>query len=66
MKNYQRRNSVCLLTPAEKAIYDAMQKVEELPADERLTDAVCLLQDAKNKVADYIDSNIEKLSEGKL
>lgn len=63
MKNYQRRNSVYLLTPAEKAIYDAMQKVEELPADERLTDAVRLLQDAKNRVADYIDSNIEKLLE---
>jgi transposase-like protein len=32
-----------------------MQKVEELPADVRLTDTVCLLQDAQNKVADYVD-----------
>jgi len=40
---------------AEKAIYDAMQAVERLPADVRLTDAVVLLGRAKDRVADYID-----------
>ena len=54
--DYPRRNRIDLLTPAEKAIYDAIQKVEELPGDERLTDAICLLQDAQNKVSDYVDN----------
>lgn len=53
--SFPRRNIVSQLTPAEKAIYDAVQMVEEMPADERLTDAVILLQKAKEKVADYID-----------
>ena len=55
MNDFPRRSRIDLLTPAEKAIYDAMQEVEEMAADERLTDAVCLLQDAQNKVADYVD-----------
>ena len=50
-----RRIRTDLYTPAEKAIYDAMQKVEEMPADERLTEAVMLLEQAQNKVADYVD-----------
>lgn len=45
-------------TPAEKAIYNAMQEVEAMPADERLTDAVELLQEAHNKVADYVDEQL--------
>jgi hypothetical protein len=53
--SFPRRNIVSQLIPVEKAIYDAMQMVEEMPADERLTDAVILLQKAKEKVADYID-----------
>lgn len=40
---------------AEKAIYDAMQEVEKLSADIRLTQAVTLLSQAKDKVSDYID-----------
>lgn len=42
-------------TPAETAIYQAMQKVEEAGADVRLTDAVILLQQAREMVADYVD-----------
>ena len=42
-------------TPAEKAIYDAMQAVEAMPADVRLTDAVTLLGAAQNSVADFVD-----------
>jgi hypothetical protein len=40
---------------AEKAIYDAMQAVEAMPADDRLTDAVCLLGQSRKRVADYVD-----------
>jgi len=42
--------------PAEQAIYAAARIVEELPADERLTRAVNLLQEARNAVADYVDA----------
>lgn len=40
---------------AERAIYDAVQAVEQMPADVRLTDAVVLLQAARDAVADYQD-----------
>lgn len=56
--NYQfpRRNNIDRLTPAERAIYDATQAVEALPADVRLTEAVILLGQARDKVADYVDN----------
>lgn len=54
-----RRIMLPLLTPAEKAIYDAKQAVEALPADTRLTDAVVLLTQAQEKVADYIDDQLK-------
>lgn len=50
-----RKNRLELLTPAEKSIYDAIQKVEELPADKRLTNAIYLLEKAQNEVADFVD-----------
>lgn len=40
---------------AERAIYDAVQAVEAMPPDVRLTDAVLLLQAARDAVADYQD-----------
>lgn len=52
-----RRARLDLNTPAEKAIYEAMQEVEKLPADVRLTDAVNLLAKAKDLVADFVDAN---------
>lgn len=42
-------------TPAERAITDAMQVVEEMAADVRLTQAVILLGRARDLVADYVD-----------
>ena len=51
-----RRMRIDLYTPAELAIRNAVLAVEEMPADIRLTDAVVLLQKAKEKVADYVDS----------
>lgn len=43
------------MTPAETAITDAMAAVEAMPPDLRLTDAVVLLQQARDKVADFVD-----------
>jgi hypothetical protein len=51
-----RRNRLDLSTPAEKAIYDAMQEVEKLPADVKLTEAVTLLAKAKDLVSDFVDA----------
>jgi hypothetical protein len=51
-----RRNDTLRHTPAEKAIADAIQAVEALPADVRLTDAVMLLSWARDRVADYVDN----------
>lgn len=50
-----RRNDVLQMTPAELAILEAMRAVEALPADTRLTDAVVLLQQARDKVSDFVD-----------
>jgi hypothetical protein len=50
-----RRNCVDKLSPAELAIRNAILEVEKVGADVRLTDAVVLLQAAKDSVSDYID-----------
>lgn len=55
---FPRRFCVYLLTPAEKAVYDAVQAVESVGADVRLTDAVNLLSQAREKLADYFDEQI--------
>jgi hypothetical protein len=50
-----RRNQVNQWTDAERKIQDAVEAVEYMPADVRLTDAVVLLGAARNLVADYVD-----------
>lgn len=50
-----RRAQLHRLTAAERAIRDAMHEVEHMGADVRLTDAVVLLQHARDSVADYVD-----------
>lgn len=50
-----RRVNLQRQTPAELAIGDAVDRVEELPPDERLTNAVVKLQEAKELVADFVD-----------
>ena len=50
-----RRIRIDLFTPAERAIYDAVQAVEALPPDVRLTNAVNLLGRARDLVADFVD-----------
>lgn len=51
-----RRNMLDLNTPAELAIYNAMQEVEKAGADTKLTDAIMFLQKAKDCVSDFVDA----------
>lgn len=50
-----RRSQMQQWCSAEKAIYDAMQVVEEMGADPRLTAAVNLLAAAKSQVSDFME-----------
>lgn len=50
-----RRCRVDLYTPAERAISDAIDSVEEAGAHELLTKAVVLLGEAKDAVSDYVE-----------
>lgn len=52
-----RRNDISTMHPAEYSIYKSMQEVESLPASEKLTDAIVLLDKAKKIISDYIDEN---------
>lgn len=51
-----RRIRMDLMTPAELSIMNAMQEVEKVGADPKLTEAVILLDKVKNLVSDYTDS----------
>lgn len=50
-----RRNRVDLASPIEAAIRDAINMVERMGCDTRLTKAVVLLDEAMSWVADFID-----------
>lgn len=52
---FMRRNTVGLMTPAEKSIFDCMQQVEMLGADPLLTSAVVGLGDIRDLVADWLE-----------
>ena len=52
---FPRRHRIDLHTPAEAAIYQAILEVELAGAHPLLTDAVVLLQQAKDKVADFVE-----------
>lgn len=53
--NFPRRSNLQTMTPAELAIREAMLAVEKAGAHPLLTEAVTLLGQAKDKVADYVD-----------
>lgn len=53
----ERRIKLWLNSPAELAIRKAMNEVESIGASVILTEAVIHLNQALNKVADYIDAN---------
>lgn len=62
MKNeIPRRNQIKKRSKAELAISSAMLIVEEMGADPLLTDAVVLLDQAFNKVADFYDGTLNEL-----
>lgn len=50
-----RRARYDQLVPAERAIRDAMRAVDAMPAHPRLTEALVLLDLARNRVADFVD-----------
>lgn len=55
MSDFPRRVCIDRFTPAEKAIYDALVAVESVGCDPLLTEAVVLLGQAQDKVADFVD-----------
>lgn len=59
MPEIPRRNRLDLHTPAEHAIDQAMQVVEDAGAHPLLTEAVILLAQAKDKVADYVETEVQ-------
>lgn len=50
-----RKNIISMQQPAEWKIVEAMSEIETLGADVLLTDAILLMQKAKEKVSEYID-----------
>jgi len=58
VNEFPRRIRIELLTPAEAAIRAAVDAVEAAGCHELLTEAVILLQQAREKVADYVDAQI--------
>jgi hypothetical protein len=56
-----RRRRIDLQTPAEAAIRAAMRAVEEAGAHELLTAAVVLLDEARDRVADFVDQQPENV-----
>lgn len=61
-----RRVNLNRMEPSELAIRNAITAVEELGADERLSQAVVLLGEAKELVGDYIDGEKQAEREGAL
>lgn len=55
-----RQSRLDLNTQAELAIHNAIQEIEKIGADERLTDAVISLLAAKESVGSYIDEQMYK------
>lgn len=55
MSDIPRRSNIQTWTDAERAIQAAVDAVEAMPPDVRLTDAVTLLYEARQSVADYVD-----------
>lgn len=51
-----RRSRLDCLTPTELVVFHAIQAVEEIGAHPLLTDAVILLGQAKDKIADYLET----------
>lgn len=59
MNNFPRRNRIDLNKPSEIAIRNAMSEVEKIGASVKLTEAIELLNKAKDLVSDFIDEEIK-------
>jgi hypothetical protein len=57
---HPRRIDLNAMSPTELSILKVVGEVELLGADTKLTDAVVLLQQARDKVADYVDMMIAR------
>jgi hypothetical protein len=58
-----RSNTISLMTPAELAIFNAMQEVEKAGAgvpSQQITNAISYLQMAKNEVSEFVDKEIKE------
>lgn len=55
MNTIPRRNQIDKFVPAELAIYKAMEEVEKMDADVRLTNAINKLSKAKDFVSNFVD-----------
>lgn len=55
MKDFPRRNQLHKCTPAELAIFNAIEEVEKVGANVMLTNAIMKLQEAKEFVSDVVD-----------
>lgn len=55
--NIPRRAMLTTMVPAELGIHEAVNKIELLGADERLTNAINLMWQAKEMISDYVDEN---------
>lgn len=53
-----RRDRMDLWTPSETAIQNAVNEIEKIGANWRLTEAVNLLHKAKELVADFVDNKL--------
>jgi hypothetical protein len=61
-----RRCYLDLATPAEAAVRNAIDAIEKLNADVRLSEAQVLLNRALNLVADYIDEQLAPKAEAPI
>jgi hypothetical protein len=55
MSDIPRRNRMAEWIPAEHAIFHAVDVVEKTGCHPLLTEAINLLHEAQNKVADYVE-----------
>lgn len=58
MNSFHRRNRLDLNEPAEISIRNAVNEIEKIGADVRLTKAINLLHEARELVSDFIDEKL--------
>ncbi len=59
-RDFPRRCDLLQLTPAELVLRNAMLEIEALGAHPLLTDVVCLLDQAREKLADWVELSVVK------